>query len=48
MEQKPILIQGAMEDEIALIKELRMHIKLYERLLEDPKRTMDYIEKKLR
>ena len=35
-------------NEIALIKELRMHIKLYERLLEDPKRTMDYIEKKLR
>lgn len=35
------------QDEIALIKELRMHIKLYERLLEDPKRTMDYIEKKM-
>jgi transcriptional regulator with XRE-family HTH domain len=36
------------QNEIELIRELRMHIKLYERFLEDPKRTMDYIEKKLR
>ncbi len=35
-------------NEIEIIRELRMHIKLYERLLEDPKRTMDYIEKKIR
>lgn len=35
-------------NEIELIKELRMHIKLYEKLLEDPKRTIDYIEKKIR
>ncbi len=35
-------------DEIELIKELRMHIKLYEKFLEDPKRVMDYIEKKMR
>ena len=34
-------------DEIELIRELRMHIKLYEKLLEDPKRVMDYIEKKI-
>lgn len=36
------------KDEIEIIRELRMHIKLYERLLEEPKRTMDYIEKKMR
>ncbi len=35
------------KDEIELIRELRMHIKLYERLLEDPKRTMEHIEKKI-
>jgi len=35
-------------NEIQLIKELRMHIKLYEKLLEDPKRMIDYIEKKIR
>lgn len=34
-------------NEIELIRELRMHIKLYEKLLENPKRVMDYIEKKL-
>ena len=32
-------------DEIKLIKELRVHIKLYEQLLDDPKRILDYIEK---
>ena len=36
------------KDEIELIKELRMHVKLYEKLLEDPKRTIDYFEKKMR
>ena len=36
------------KDEIELIRELRMHTKLYEKLLEDPKRTMDYFEKKIR
>lgn len=36
------------KDEIELIKELRMHVKLYEKLLEDPKRMMDYLEKKIR
>lgn len=36
------------KDEIELIKELRMHIKLYEKLLADPKRTLEYIEKKMR
>ena len=30
------------KDEIELIKELRKHIKLYEKLLDDPKRVMDY------
>ena len=36
------------KDEIELIRELRMHTKLYEKFLEDPKRTMDYFEKKMR
>jgi hypothetical protein len=35
-------------DEIELIKELRMHAKLYEKLIEDPKRVLDYYENKLR
>ena len=35
------------KDEIELLKELRRHIKLYEKLLEDPKRVMDYFEKKI-
>ena len=36
------------KDEIEVIKELRMHVKLYEKILEDPKRMMDYFEKKIR
>lgn len=36
------------KNEIELIKELRMHMKLYEKLLEDPKRTIEYFEKKMR
>lgn len=36
------------KDEIKLIKELRMHAKLYEKLLEDPKRVLDYFEQKMR
>lgn len=36
------------KDEIELIKELRMHIKLYEKFLDNPKRIMDYIENKIR
>ena len=36
------------KDEIELIRELRMHTKLYEKLLDDPKRTMDYFEKRIR
>lgn len=36
------------KDEIELIKELRKHIKLYEKMLDDPKRTMDYFEQKIR
>ncbi len=35
------------KDEVELIRELRTHIKLYERLLEDPKRTIEHIEKKI-
>lgn len=35
-------------DEMEMIKELRKHIKLYEKLLTDPKRTMDYFENKIR
>ena len=36
------------KDEINLIKELRQHIKLYEKMLDDPKRTMDYFEQRIR
>ena len=36
------------KEEIEILKELRMHTKLYEKLLEDPKRIIDYIEKKIR
>ncbi len=35
-------------NEIELIRELRMHTKLYEQFLRDPKRTMDYFENKMR
>lgn len=35
-------------DEITLIRELRKHSQLYERLLDDPKRTIELIEKKIR
>ena len=36
------------KDEMLILKELRMHFKLYEKFLEDPKRTMDYFEQKIR
>ena len=36
------------KDEIELIRELRKHIKLYEKMLDDPKRTMDYFEQRIR
>ena len=36
------------KDEIELIRELRKHIKLYEKMLDDPKRIMDYFEQKIR
>jgi len=36
------------KDEIELIKELRKHIKLYEKMIEDPKRMMDYFEQRIR
>jgi len=36
------------KDEIELIKELRRHIKLYERLLDDPKRIIEYLEQRLK
>ena len=36
------------KDEMELIKELRKHIKLYEKMLDDPKRTMDYFEQRIR
>ena len=35
-------------DEIELIRELRKHIKLYEKMMDDPKRVMDYFEQKIR
>lgn len=36
------------KSEIELIKELRVHIDLYTKLLDDPKRCIELIEKKLR
>ena len=36
------------KDEVSLIKELRKHIKLYEKLLENPKEYMDYLEKNIK
>lgn len=36
------------KDEIELIKELRKHIKIYEKLLEDPKRIIEYLEQRLK
>ncbi len=36
------------KDEMELIKELRKHIKLYEKMMDDPKRTMDYFEQRIR
>ena len=34
--------------EIELLKELRKHSDLYNKLMDDPKRTMEYMEKKIR
>lgn len=36
------------KEEIEIIRELRLHINLYERLIEDPKRMVDFIDKKVR
>lgn len=36
------------KEEIEILKELRMHPKLYEKILDDPKRFIDYIDKKIR
>lgn len=35
-------------DEIELIKELRNHIDLYNKIIEDPKRMIEFMEKKVR
>ncbi len=36
------------KDEIDVIKELRKHLDLYNSLMDDPKRTLEFIEKKIR
>lgn len=36
------------KEEIELIKELRKHIDIYVKLIENPKRTLELIEKKVR
>lgn len=36
------------KEEIDLVKELRKHVDLYNNLLEEPKRTLELIEKKIR
>jgi transcriptional regulator with XRE-family HTH domain len=38
----------ASNEEINLLKELRLNKKIYNRLLEEPKRTIEYLEKQLR
>lgn len=35
-------------DEIELIKELRNHIDLYNKIIDDPKRMLEFLEKKVR
>lgn len=47
-EDDPHTMINISKDEIEIVRELRMHMKLYERFLEDPKRAMDYFEQKLR
>lgn len=44
-ETKTLNISGS---EIEMLRLIRMHPKLYERLLDEPKRTLDYLENKLR
>ena len=34
-------------EEIKLVQELRKHKKLYDRIIDDPKRTIDLIERKI-
>lgn len=36
------------KEEVELIKELRQHIKLYEKLIEDSKKSMEYFESKIK
>ena len=35
-------------DELEILRLLRTHHKLYEKLLDEPKRTLDYLEQKIR
>lgn len=36
------------KEEIEIIQELRKHISLYEKLIDDPKRMIEFIDKKVR
>jgi 1-aminocyclopropane-1-carboxylate deaminase/D-cysteine desulfhydrase-like pyridoxal-dependent ACC family enzyme len=36
------------DEEIELIKELRKHINIYSKLIDDPKRMLELIDKKVR
>lgn len=36
------------KEEIEIIEELRKHISLYEKLIDDPKRMIEFIDKKVR
>jgi len=36
------------KEEIEIIRELRNHVVLYEKIIDDPKRMLDFIDKKVR
>ena len=47
-ESNKVIKVNMAKDEIELVKELRKHIKLYEKLLDDPKRIIEYLEQRLK
>ena len=47
-EEDEIKTLNVARDEIEILRQLRNHHRLYERLLEEPKRTLDYLDQKLR
>ncbi len=47
-EEDEIKTLNVARDEIEIIRLMRNYPRLYERLLEEPKRTLDYLDQKLR